>query len=60
MIAKLKEEEEKLKEAENKIAVMNMLKEGAVPETVAIAAGTTLQTNFSFNFFCFYPFVSCV
>ena len=39
MMAKLKEEEEKLKEAENKIAVMNMLKEGAVPETVATAAG---------------------
>ena len=35
MMAKLKEEEEKLKKAESTIAVMTMLKEGTVPETVA-------------------------
>lgn len=34
---KLKQEEEKLKKAENTIAVMTMLKEGTVPETVATA-----------------------
>ena len=37
---KLKQEEEKLKKAENTIAVMTMLKEGTVPETV-----TTAGTN---------------
>lgn len=35
MMEKLTQEEEKLKKAENTIAVMTMLKEGAVPETVA-------------------------
>ena len=35
MMAKLKDEEEKLKKAESTIAVMTMLKEGTVPETVA-------------------------
>ena len=34
---KLKQEEEKLKKAENTIAVMTMLKEGTVPETVTTA-----------------------
>lgn len=34
---KLKQEEEKLKKAENTIAVMTMLKEGTVPETIATA-----------------------
>lgn len=37
MIEKLKQEEEKLKKAENTIAVMTMLKEGTVPETVSTA-----------------------
>lgn len=34
MMEKLKEEEEKLRKAQNTISVMTMLKEGAVPETV--------------------------
>ena len=37
MMEKLKQEGEKLKKAENTIAVMTMLKEGTVPETVATA-----------------------
>lgn len=37
MMEKLKQEEEKLKKAENTIAVMTMLKEGTVPETIATA-----------------------
>ena len=37
MMEKLKQEEEKLKKAENTIAVMTMLKEGTVPETVSTA-----------------------
>lgn len=37
MMEKLKQEEEKLKKAKNTIAVMTMLKEGTVPETVATA-----------------------
>ena len=37
MMEKLKQEEEKLKKAENAIAVMTMLKEGTVPEAVATA-----------------------
>ena len=39
MMEKLKQEEEKLKKAENTIAVMTMLKEGTVPETIATAGG---------------------
>lgn len=35
MVEKLKQEDEKLKKAENTIAVMTMLKEGTVPETIA-------------------------
>lgn len=34
MLEKLKEEEEKLRKAQNTISVMTMLKEGAVPETL--------------------------
>lgn len=37
MVEKLKQEEEKLKKAENAIAIMTMLKEGTVPETVSTA-----------------------
>lgn len=39
---KLKQEEEKLKKAENAIAVMTMLKEGTVPEAVATAGAVFL------------------
>lgn len=41
MMDKLKQEEEKLKKAENTIVVMTMLKEGTVPETVATAGEFT-------------------
>lgn len=37
MMEKLRQEEEKLKKAENTIVVMTMLKEGTVPETVSTA-----------------------
>lgn len=35
MVEKLEKEEEKLKKAENTIAVMTMLKDGTVPETIS-------------------------
>lgn len=37
MLHKLKEEEEKLKKAQNTIAVMTMLKEGSVPDTLEVS-----------------------
>ena len=43
MMEKLKQEEEKLKKAENTIAVMTMLKEGTVPETVSTAGEHWLE-----------------
>lgn len=35
MVEKLEKEEEKLKKTENTIAVMTMLKDGTVPETIS-------------------------
>lgn len=35
MVEKLEKEEEKLKKTENTIAVMTMIKDGSVPETIS-------------------------
>jgi len=41
MLDKLKEEEEKLKKAQNTITVMTMLKEGSVPDTLPVTGKFT-------------------
>lgn len=49
MVEKLEKEEEKLKKTENTIAVMTMLKDGAVPETISTSGesqGDTVTLSF--------------
>lgn len=47
MLEKMKEEEEKLKKAQSTIAVMTMLKEGSVPDTIDTSCKNEI---FSFHY----------
>lgn len=56
MMEKIKEEEEKLQKAQNTIAVMTMLKEGTVPETLPTAGRSFLfvfkKLRYLMHLFC--------
>ena len=52
LVQKLAEEQAKVDENETKIAVMTMLKEGSVPETLPIPGTPTLLCNLFLTLHC--------